>query len=61
MSGQDGSADLQSEVYNVKRKGARTVPWGAPVLDVIIEDAVEPKHNSANESNLGPAYFGSKL
>ena len=38
MSGQDSSVDLQSEVYSVKRKGARTVPWGAPVLDVISED-----------------------
>ena len=27
-----------SGVYNVKRKVAGTVPWGAPVLDVISED-----------------------
>ena len=33
IRGQEGSLDLQSEVYRVNKNGARTVPWGAPVLD----------------------------
>ena len=32
---------LQSGVYSEKRKGDRTVPWGAPVLVIITSDNVE--------------------
>ena len=32
---------LQSDVYSEKRKGGRTVPWGAPVLVIITSDNVE--------------------
>ena len=30
MRGHFELCDLQSDVYNVKRNGANTVPWGAP-------------------------------
>ena len=32
---------LQSDVYNEKRKGDKTVPWGVPVLVTITSDAID--------------------
>ena len=43
---------LQSDVYSEKRKGDRTVPWGAPVLVIITSDNVE---------GLNLAYSGIEL
>ena len=35
------SVSSQSDLYNEKRKGDKTVPWGGPVLVIITSDDIE--------------------
>ena len=38
-TGHDSSVLLQSAVYSANKKGAKTVPWGAPVFVLIADDS----------------------
>ena len=45
MRGHFELCDLQSDVYNVKRNGANTVPWGAHVLEEITFEVLDSNFN----------------
>jgi len=37
ITGHDSSVLLQSAIYSANKKGAKTVPWGAPVFVLILQ------------------------